>query len=238
MLILFYKTSSSGRKEDSTNGNIDINTIITTIGSDEHESNKRVLNFNLDNKPQTPPTLQHSKSQAELQFELMQSQAMETDEKKMNPTTTNTNHNQQKNTAIRTYKKYLNDTNSDCIHFLQIQLLNNFVYYLHNYQLIMALENKFTNIFVLKARMDEKSNNTGAYTTHSKSCMCYKDMLNSFVILIDYQFNEKFYYGADLSFDECFWTKLSSDCLIFPDQLKKADRISKDNVEVFFLILF
>ena len=63
------------------------------------------------------------------------------------------------------------------------------------------------------------------------------DMLNGFITLIDYQFNEKFYYGADLSFKECFWSKMSSDCLIFPNQMMNSgDRMNlfsnKENVEV------
>ncbi len=37
-----------------------------------------------------------------------------------------------------------------------------------------------------------------------QKCSCYQDMLNSYIILVDYKFNEKFINGARLRFDHLF----------------------------------
>ena len=223
------------------NGGEDENSIITTIASDENEANKRVLNFNLENK--TPaPILQHSKSQTELQFELLQSQVSAEEPKKSNksqPLQQNVvafqAHKESNNSSnqMNTYRKYLYGTNSDCIYFLQTKLLNKYIYFLQNFQLIAGLENKLSHLHAAKGRGKKTS-----FETHSKKCSCYKDMMNSFIILIDYQFNEKFYYGADLSFEECFSSKLSSDCLFFPNQKNKGEHSNEHESEHVCICLF
>lgn len=220
--------SNSGIK-----GGDDENSIITTIASDENESNKRVLNFNLENK--TPaPILQHSKSQTELQYELLQSQVSAEETKKSNNKTpvrvanASSSHQAHKESnnfsnQMNTYRKYLYGTNSDCIHLLQTKLLNKYIYFLQNFQLIAGLESEFSQLHVAKGGKSKQIE----FEPHSKKCSCYKDMMNSFIILVDYQFNEKFYYGADLNFNECFLSKLSSDYLFFPNQKNKGDKDSE-----------
>lgn len=208
-------------------GGDDENSIITTIASDENESNKRVLNFNLENKAPTP-ILQHSKSQTELQYELLQSQVSAEETKKNNNKTPNKASNapstlkesNNSSNQMNTYRKYLYSTNSDCIYLLQTKLLNKYIYFLQNFQLIAGLESEFGQ---LHAKAKGEKNKSIEFEPHSKKCSCYKDMMNSFIILVDYQFNEKFYYGADLNFDESFMSKLSSDYLFFPNQKNKGE---------------
>ena len=199
--------------------NSEINSIITTIAVDETESSKSCL-YNLDIKP-TLPLLTHSKSQNDLQFESLQSQTPIEEDKKFkvdynNPPASSNQLNQTKASAAHQDADLATQIHKDIdnIQALQSQLLNNFLYYLQNYQMITSLENRFAQ--TLKKKNSASVSKKPLPEFHSHQCQCFKDMLNSFLMLIDYQFNENFYFGATLSFDECFRSKISSECLFFP----------------------
>ena len=69
------------------------------------------------------------------------------------------------------------------------------------------------------------------HKTNNKQCLCYKDLLLSFLILIDYQFNEKFICGAKLSIETCFNTKISSYCLLAPSlATRNEDQQQEDSI--------
>lgn len=222
LVFLFKKAASSTLSSypKLQADNSDVNSIITTIADD----NKRELNFSLENKPQTT-ALPYSKSQNDLQLELLQTQISTEDVKKHktnHPANPQTNLNSESNNLERCRKYLKNRTNSDCIQLLKTRLMSSYIYFLHNFQLVSRMESKICS------RVEP------GQETNSKKCMCYKDMINSLIILIDYQFNEKFFYGADLSFNQCFLSKLTANCLFFPNQIKN-DRYkpgNKENIEV------
>lgn len=139
------------------------------------------------------------------------------------------------------------------IQLLQTQFLNQFIYFLHNYQLISSLE---YSLIMFNNRMRRRrlhNNTTGApgnsnannnatscstassmsssvgggmsmmignqhkriniikqFVCHNQKCMCFKEMMIGFFMLIDYQFNEKFIFGAGLFFNECFYLPVVS----------------------------
>ena len=190
--------------------------------------------YNLDIKP-TLPLLTHSKSQNDLQFESLQSQTPIEEDKKFkvdynNPPTNSNNPNQAKSSAAQQDADLVSQIHKDMdnIQALQSQLLNNFLYYLQNYQLISSLEHRFKQTFI-KKNSASVNNKKPMLEFHSNQCQCFKDMLNSFLMLIDYQFNENFYFGATLSFDECFQSKISSEYLFFPSTVMEHSEQSFSN---------
>ena len=48
------------------------------------------------------------------------------------------------------------------------------------------------------------------FVCHNQKCMCFKEMMIGFLMLIDYQFNEKFIFGAGMCFNECFYLPIVS----------------------------
>lgn len=61
------------------------------------------------------------------------------------------------------------------------------------------------------------------FVTNNQKCSCFRDMLNSFLILIDYQFSEKFMFnGARLNFEHYFLkTSASSSSYLFYNQINE-----------------
>jgi hypothetical protein len=88
-----------------------------------------------------------------------------------------------------------------CVQLLQVEFLSKLITYLHNMQFFDALRMKLAS----------KSLKTGA-NKKQKKCSCYNDMLVSFLIMIDYKFNEKFINGSRFDFNEFFLTPYKSAC--------------------------
>lgn len=188
--------------DDASDSNQQIS-IITTIVADDETLKTMSNDFSTDKVTTTTTTkLTSSKSQNDL-LETLQSQTPLDDDWKQkfdfNTSNVNTNSCQLQDTT----------TSNTCIHLLQIQLLSNFIHYLHNYDLFASFEIKFIN-------QSEHFRTCYARACNSSQCLCYKDLLLSFLILIDYQFNEKFISGAKLCVHNCFLSSISSYCLMSP----------------------
>jgi hypothetical protein len=61
---------------------------------------------------------------------------------------------------------------------------------------------------------DEDSKNECLLVTNIQRCTCVKDMLESFLVIIDHQFNEKFMNGAKLALAQRHFNSTSSCCVI------------------------
>lgn len=205
--------SNKSNQMSHTHNQSDQMEIITTIAADNDRKN---IDFKLENGKNdlsiNSPKLSSSRSQSDLQFEL-QSQIPIDEEKKnkfdlinnnkgLNTAVNNTNNNQ---SSINSSSSGVNSKSIDYVHshaiqFLQIEFLTKFIHYMHNFELYSSLENKL----IYKSQYPNK------IITNNQKCLCYKDMLASYLILIDYKFNEKFINGARMCFDELFKMPISS----------------------------
>ncbi len=196
--IIFNNVSN--KQLDSGNNDDQQISIITTIAADDETSH---ANNNFSTEKQLPISrLASSKSQSDF-LESIQSQASLEEDSKQNFDFSNSNVNLNSCSLQYSNGSILNR----CIHLLQTQLLSNFINFLHNYQL-------FSSSFIQTNVCENKKNRD--YFEYHEQCLCYKDLLLSFLILFDYQFNEKFICGAKLCIDNCFKSFASSNCLISP----------------------
>jgi hypothetical protein len=187
--------------------------IITTIVTDDNLSNRHLAQDFTSEKNTKIPTMTSSKSQNDL-LETTQTPLSNNDWKeKFN---TNVNSNSCSSQSLN------GKSTTKCVHLLQTQLLSNFIHFTHNYQLFSLLIQKNLNDEheILKSCFEN---------THHKYCLCYKNFLSSFLILIDYQFNEKFISGANLCIENCFFSIISSYCLYSPDLNGKIGIIDETN---------
>jgi hypothetical protein len=211
--------SNTNNTENSENNNSNLATnqqisIITTIVTDDNLSNRHLAqDFTSSEKSTKIPTMTSSKSQNDL-LETTQTPLSNNDWKeKFN---TNVNSNSCSSQSLN------GKSTTKCVHLLQTQLLSNFIHFTHNYQLFSLLIQKNLNDEheILKSCFEN---------THHKYCLCYKNFLSSFLILIDYQFNEKFISGANLCIENCFFSIISSYCLYSPDLNGKIGVIDETN---------
>ena len=193
-------SSANSKQESETNADQQIS-IITTIVADDESSR---INNDFSTEKQSPISrLTSSKSQNDLLDTLQSQTTLEDDSKlKFDFNSSNVNLN---SCSLQN----LNGSNLNrCTHLLQIQLLSNFINFLHNYQL-------FSSFIQTNLCEDQKTRDLFE-NSHHEQCLCYKDLLLSFLILVDYQFNEKFICGADLCIDKCLISSVSSYCLVSP----------------------
>jgi hypothetical protein len=108
-------------------------------------------------------------------------------------------------------------TNESSIQSLQIEFLTKLIKFLHNLQFYESLK------FKLQAK-STKSNLIQRNTNHK--CSCHNDMLFSFLIMIDYKFNEKFINGSRLDLNEFFLTPYKSTCSFLLNKLSQNSKLA------------
>jgi hypothetical protein len=213
-------SSSNSNPNLANQESVEINTTISNFDQTE-ESNIQYYKI-INNKmcgiteqqggiyfnPQS--NMPHSKSQNDLQLEFLQSQA--------DPNSTTANNPNKNDTLLSTHNSVNNffaNQNSD-INPLQPKIstgtaslltclsLNNDVE-IFNLNIIKTLQNKFMIKFCyflsnqqlnqsIEDRFFSMKNCTHLISNNLKCSSCHKEMLNSLLILIDYQLNEKFIY--------------------------------------------
>ena len=211
--------------------------IITTIASDLTHCQDSKIDFKLNSKNATSNDevfvnhgMPHSKSQNDLQYEFLQSQ--------VDPSTV-TATGAKSDTSIATsvsaaslcdtvqpqlsitptkFTSNSNDTfNMNMVKYLQNEFTTKFFYFLNNTQLSQAVEDRFFAVHTCTHLI-----------SNQLRCHCYKDMLTSLIILVDYQFNEKFIYECgNVKFLD-FFRRFASSNLVYlsekePDQPQIID---------------
>jgi hypothetical protein len=213
------------------------NQIITTIAADESSTAASI-----DYKLEKTPFLPTSKSQTDLCNEFLQSQSSADDERKTKSElikSAEAGAHQALNAANSSLSA--NDSNgvdaisSSCIQSLQVEFLTKFISYLHNMQFYASLEAKL--IAKAESMKSKKVNRNGprkSTSTHGQKCMCYSNMLVSFLILIDYKFNEKFINGARLDLNECYLSPFKScTAYLFNQNLDLDETNASDVIKQF-----
>ena len=167
-------------------------------------------NFNLEGGK-----MPNSKSQSDFQYEILQSQTPIDEEKKFEfPDKIRPSGSQMINLSITTSvtsapaTSTTSSTSSPLINIplLQTQFLSNYVHFLHNYQLFNSIQ----------AGFNEPSLET-------PKCLCFKEMLTSFLVILDHQFNEKFINGSGLWIDECLKSNMSITPFLGINELHDTD---------------
>lgn len=186
------------------------NQIITTIAADDNNSTTLA---SIDYKLEKTPFLPTSKSQTDLCNEFLQSQSSVDDEKRIKSElkSAEASSNQANAPSLNTNNSNGVDAiSSSCIQSLQVEFLTKFISYLHNMQFYASLETKLIAKSVNTKKKVDKKGQRKSTSTHGQKCMCYSNMLVSFLIMIDYKFNEKFINGARLDLNECYLTPFKS----------------------------
>ncbi|CAF0724162.1 unnamed protein product [Brachionus calyciflorus] len=176
--------------------------IITTI-VDESKNSK--IDFKLENRISENYLMNNSLSECDNDIFQSQVDPGVTIAQTEPPLVTTTNHQGIKPVETIPSVYFVNPDLSQ----LKLECFTKFAYLIHNYQFINSLEAKFkassetesvnvTEESSCKKRKIYQSmsnlnqiNNNGAQTTHNESCGCFKEMLNSYLCLIDYQFGDK-----------------------------------------------
>lgn len=89
--------------------------------------------------------------------------------------------------------------NMNSINSLKIEFLVKFVYYIHNVQLFEH---------AVKRSLGDEA--TAVASCYSCRCICFKDMLSCYLVLVDYVFNEKLVFNGSRTLLDEYFLKISS----------------------------
>ncbi len=201
-------TLNNQTSSNKVNSNQEQVEIITTIVNDLTHNKDSKIDFKLSSKNTSSSSLMdengtnqgglaHSKSQNDLQYEFLQSQT--------DPAATKTDANSSRNINTTNTVEDLNDAAQtsppiamnnfaptqnthdilikNMVKSLQSRFMAEFLFFLNHAFIGQTIEDRFFNVETCTLLL-----------SNQLQCACYKDMLNSFLILIDYQFTEKFLY--------------------------------------------